>query len=95
MKLSVEQPQNLVDLNRLSLDKIEALSDGGLTIGALVRNSDLAHHPIVRKNYAVLSEAILKRSDGADSQHGNYCREPPAKNALHVFPRPRDAVQQA
>ena len=59
MKLSVEQPQNLVDLNRLSLDKIESLSDGGLTIGALVRNSDLAHHPIVRKNYAVLSEAIL------------------------------------
>jgi xanthine dehydrogenase YagS FAD-binding subunit len=43
MKLRVEQPQNLVDLNRLPLDKIEALSDGGLTIGALVRNSDLAH----------------------------------------------------
>jgi xanthine dehydrogenase YagS FAD-binding subunit len=59
MKLSVEQPQNLVDLNRLSLDKIEAQSEGGLTIGALVRNSDLAYHPLVRKNYAVLSEAIL------------------------------------
>ena len=59
MKLRVEQPQNLVDLNRLPLDKIEMLSDGGLTIGAGVRNSDLAHHPIVRKNYAVLSEAIL------------------------------------
>jgi len=59
MKLNVERPQNLIDINRLPLDKIEATADGGLTIGALVRNSDLAHHPIVRKNYKVLSEAIL------------------------------------
>ena len=59
MKLNVEQPQTLVDINRLPLGRIEALPDGGLTIGAVVRNSDLAHHPIVRKNYAVLSEAIL------------------------------------
>src|SRR5437660_3482385 len=59
MKLNVEQPQTLIDINRLSLDKIDTLPDGGLTIGAVVRNSDLAHHPIVRKNYAVLSEALL------------------------------------
>jgi xanthine dehydrogenase YagS FAD-binding subunit len=59
MKLNVEQPQNLVDVNRLSLDKIEATPDGGLTIGATVRNSELAWHPLVRKNYAVLSEAVL------------------------------------
>src|SRR5213595_83794 len=59
MKLNVEQPQTLIDINRLPLDKIEALPDGGLTIGAVVRNSDLAYHPLVRKNYAVLSEAIL------------------------------------
>jgi len=59
MKLNVEQPQTLIDINRLPLDKIEALADGGLTIGAVVRNSDLAYHPIVRKNYTVLSEAIL------------------------------------
>ena len=59
MKLNVEQPQNLVDVNRLPLDKIEATPDGGLTIGAVARNSDLAYHPLVRKNYAVLSEAIL------------------------------------
>ena len=54
MKLNVEQPKTLIDINRLSLDKIEALPDGGLTIGAGVRNSDLAHHPLVRKNYKVL-----------------------------------------
>ena len=59
MKLNVEAPQSLVDVNRLPLDKIEATPDGGLTIGAVVRNSDLAWHPLVRKNYAVLSEAIL------------------------------------
>ena len=59
MKLNVEQPQNLVDVNRLPLDKIEATPDGGLTIGATVRNTDLAWHPLVRKNYNVLSEAIL------------------------------------
>src|SRR5258705_9041636 len=59
MKLNVEQPQTLIDINRLPLDMIEALPDGGLTIGAVVRNSDLAYHPLVRKNYAVLSEAIL------------------------------------
>jgi xanthine dehydrogenase YagS FAD-binding subunit len=59
MKLNVEQPQNLVDVTRLPLDKIEATPDGGLAIGAVVRNSDLAWHPLVRKNYRVLSEALL------------------------------------
>jgi xanthine dehydrogenase YagS FAD-binding subunit len=68
MKLNVEQPQTLVDINRLPFDKIEALPDGGLTIGAVVRNSDLAYHPLVRKNYAVLSEAILS---GASAQLRN------------------------
>src|SRR5207248_9742853 len=52
-------PQTLIDVNRLPLDKIEALPDGGLTIGAVVRNTDLAYHPLVRKNYPVLSEALL------------------------------------
>jgi xanthine dehydrogenase YagS FAD-binding subunit len=68
MKLNVEQPQTLVDVNRLPLDKIEALPDGGLKIGAVVRNSDLANHPLVRKNYAVLSEALLS---GASAQLRN------------------------
>lgn len=68
MKLNVEQPETLVDITRLPLDRIEALPDGGLTIGAVVRNSDLAYHPLVRKNYAVLSEAILS---GASAQLRN------------------------
>jgi xanthine dehydrogenase YagS FAD-binding subunit len=68
MKLNVEQPKAVIDINRLPLDKIEALPDGGLTIGAVVRNSDLAHHPLVKKDYAVLSEAILS---GATAQLRN------------------------
>ena len=68
MKLNVETPKTLIDINHLPLDKIDILSDGGLSIGAGVRNSDLAFHPIVRKNYAVLSEAILS---GASPQLRN------------------------
>src|SRR5437660_1081581 len=59
MKLNVETPARLLDINRLPLDKIEATRDGGLKIGATVRNSDLANHPAVQRDYAVLSQAIL------------------------------------
>src|SRR5438876_10166739 len=59
MKLNVETPARVLDINRLPLDKIEAAPDGGLKIGATVRNSDLAHHPTVQRDYAVLSQALL------------------------------------
>jgi len=68
MKLSVENPTRVVDINRLPLDKIEGTADGGLKIGATVRNSDLAHHPAVQKDYVVLSQAILA---GASTQLRN------------------------
>jgi len=68
MKLNVETPARVLDINRLPLDKIEAMPDGGLKIGATVRNSDLANHPIVQKDYAVLSQAILQ---GASAQLRN------------------------
>src|ERR1700692_892663 len=58
MKLNVETPTRLIDVNRLPLDKVEATPDGGLKIGATVRNSDLAHHPTVQRDYSVLSQAI-------------------------------------
>src|SRR5258705_13448622 len=57
MKLEIETPQHLIDVNRLGLDKIEATPEGGLRIGAVVRNTDLAADERVRKNYAVLSRA--------------------------------------
>src|ERR671923_2607572 len=68
MKLNVETPARILDINRLPLDKIEATPDGGLKIGATVRNSDLAHHPAVRRDYAVLSQAVLA---GASAQLRN------------------------
>ena len=68
MKLNVETPDRVLDINRLPLDKIEASPDGGLKIGATVRNSDLANHPKVQKDYAVLSQAIL---NGASAQIRN------------------------
>jgi len=68
MKLSVETPKTLVDINLLPFDKIEKLPDGGLRIGALVRNSDLAWNQDVQESYAVLSQAILS---GASPQLRN------------------------
>ncbi|HAK91425.1 MAG TPA: molybdopterin dehydrogenase, partial [Massilia timonae] len=57
MKLEIETPAHLIDVNGLALDKIEATKEGGLRIGALVRNTDLAADARVRKDYAVLSRA--------------------------------------
>jgi xanthine dehydrogenase YagS FAD-binding subunit len=68
MKLNVETPSRLLDINRLPFDKIETMPDGGLKIGATVRNSDLANHASVQKDYAVLSQAILQ---GASAQIRN------------------------
>lgn len=68
MKLNVEQPRQLVDINRLDLSGIASQPDGSLKIGATVRNADLAHHPVVMKQYAVLSQALLS---GASAQLRN------------------------
>ena len=64
MKLNVETPTRVLDINRLPFDKIEDTSDGGLKIGATVRNSDLANHARVLGDYAVLSQAILSGASG-------------------------------
>lgn len=68
MKLGVERPIRLVDVNRLPLAAIEPTPDGGLRIGATARNSDLAHYPTVLRDYPVLSQAILS---GASTQLRN------------------------
>jgi xanthine dehydrogenase YagS FAD-binding subunit len=64
MKLNVERPIQVVDINHLPLDRIDRLPDGGLRIGATVRNSDLAQDPVVRREYAVLSQALLAGASG-------------------------------
>ena len=64
MKLDVEQPKQVVDINGLDLTKVSRNPDGSLRIGALVRNSDLAHDPEVLKSYPVLSQALLSGASG-------------------------------
>jgi xanthine dehydrogenase YagS FAD-binding subunit len=68
MKLDVERPNQVVDINTLPLAKIESDAKGGLVIGALARNSTVAHHPVVQRDYAVLSQALLS---GASPQLRN------------------------
>ena len=64
MKLEIETPVTLVDVNHLKLDQIEATQDGGLRIGALVTNTALASDARVRRDYGVLSRAILSGASG-------------------------------
>src|SRR5207342_16503 len=68
MKSDVERPTRLIDISRLPLTKVEELSDGGLRIGALVPNSDLAYHPLIEQRYPMLASAILA---GASAQLRN------------------------
>jgi xanthine dehydrogenase YagS FAD-binding subunit len=64
MKLEIETPSHLIDVNPLALDKVEPTPDGGLRIGALVRNTDLAADARVRRDYGVLSRALLAGASG-------------------------------
>ncbi|BCZ81560.1 oxidoreductase [Paraburkholderia terrae] len=68
MKLDVEKPARVVDISRLPLDRVEIADDGGVRIGALVRNADLALHALIHEPYAVLSQALLA---GASAQLRN------------------------
>lgn len=64
MKLQIETPTHLIDVNGLGVDKIEATPEGGLRIGALVRNTDLAAHETVRRDYGLLSRALVAGASG-------------------------------
>jgi xanthine dehydrogenase YagS FAD-binding subunit len=68
MKYGVESPTTLVDINHLDLNRVVADSDGGVRIGALVKNSDLANHPLIKSQYPLLSQALLS---GASPQLRN------------------------
>ena len=68
MKENVERPSRLIDISRLPLKTVEETADGGLRIGALVPNSDLAWHPLVERRYPLLANAILA---GASAQLRN------------------------
>jgi xanthine dehydrogenase YagS FAD-binding subunit len=68
MKMHVERPAKLIDVSKLPLDKVEETAGGGLRIGALVRNTDLAYHPLVERRYPMLASAIMA---GASQQLRN------------------------
>src|SRR5258707_2554356 len=68
MKYDVERPLRLIDISRLPLNTVEQAAEGGLRIGALVPNSDLAYYPLVERRYPILSSAILA---GASQQLRN------------------------
>src|SRR5258707_2873143 len=68
MKEDVERPSRLIDISRLPLNAVSETADGGLLIGALVPNSDLAYHPLIESRYPILSSAILA---GASAQLRN------------------------
>jgi xanthine dehydrogenase YagS FAD-binding subunit len=68
MKFAVENPTRIIDINGLPLDKIERLPNGGVRIGSLVRNSDLAYDPVIKAQYPLLSQALLS---GASPQLRN------------------------
>ena len=68
MKMDVEQPSKLIDVSKLPLTKVERTAEGGVRIGALVPNSDLAYHPFIAQHYPVLSSALLA---GASQQLRN------------------------
>jgi xanthine dehydrogenase YagS FAD-binding subunit len=64
MKEDVERPDELVDLTRLKLAEIKAAGSGGVSIGALAKNSDTANHPLIRRNYPLLTQAIVAGASG-------------------------------
>jgi len=68
MKEHVERPSQLIDISRLPLKRVEETTEGGVRIGALVPNSDLAYHPLIEARYPILSSAILA---GASQQLRN------------------------
>ena len=95
MKYDVEHPARLIDISRLPLKNIEETLDGGLLIGALVPNSDLAYHPLIEHRYPLLASAILA---GASQQLRNMASTGgnlAATHALLLLLRRGDAVQQA
>jgi xanthine dehydrogenase YagS FAD-binding subunit len=82
MKYDVERPMRLIDITHLPLKTVDETAGGGVRVGALVPNSDLAYHPLIEKRYPLLSSAILA---GASAQHGVDRRQSVAADALLLF----------
>ena len=96
MKGGIARPNRLVDVTRLpGLDRIERLPDGGIRIGALVRNADLAHDADFAKSYPKLCRGASVRRIGTTSQCRDGRRQSAAAYAMWLFLRFRQRLQQA
>ena len=95
MKLQIEAPAHLIDVNGLGLDRIEPTPEGGLRIGALVRNTDLAADERVRRDYGVLSRALLAGATGQLRNKATTAGQPAPAHPLPVLLRHQHALQQA
>ena len=94
MREGIEQPQSLVDITRLPLAEVQELPDGGVRIGAMVRNSHLAAHAVDSRE---ISAALAGDSHGrlcSAPQHGDHRRQPDATHSLLLLLRQRRSVQQ-
>jgi xanthine dehydrogenase YagS FAD-binding subunit len=85
MKEDVERPSRLIDISRLPLDAVEETPDGGLRIGALVPNSDLAYHPLVESRLSAARKRDPRGRLAATAQYGHHRRQSAAADALRVF----------
>jgi hypothetical protein len=94
MKEGAAAPRRLVDINALPCTEIQVGADG-LRLGALARMSDVADHAGVRERFPVIAEALLASASAQVRNIGLDRRQPLAAHALHLLPRPGDALQQA
>jgi xanthine dehydrogenase YagS FAD-binding subunit len=95
MKLEIETPSHLIDVNGLGFDEIELTQAGGLRIGAMVSNTRLAADMRVRKDYGVLTRALLAGASGQLRKQGDHCRQSAPAHPLPLFLRHQHAMQQA
>ena len=94
MKEDVARPDELVDINRSEFIADKNGFGNNLSIGGLAKNTETANHPLVRQNFPLLSQAILAGASGADPQYGDQRRKSKSANALHIFLRYGNALQQ-
>ena len=81
MRSDVERPARIIDISRLPLTKVEDTKEGGVKIGALVRNSDLAYHPVIAERYPLIASALLA---GASQQLRNMASTAATSCSAHA-----------
>jgi hypothetical protein len=94
MKMDVERPTKVIDITRLPLKQVENMPGGGLRIGALVRNTDLAYHPIVEQRYPVLASAIMAGAGSGTTVESPLTRGRKRYPLPRMLPRPHKRAKR-